>query len=565
MSLFDTLFPPQTRRPVRRAGPLSRGRRSLRHAEALERRQLLTIARNTTDQFFVDPAPAFAIDSQYAEYIVSNTAAIADAWVKVDMLTPTPSVSFGPGFNNEDGLYRIGAITAGSTKQAFIYFSTPVTTNTAIVNPYRVTLYSGKPGSGTESAVEHADFSFTNVQLTQRNAVNKISTISFSSTDPVVGGSLTMTVTGRIGNTADRVLFTPASRKDWKPDVYRLESVGIAVTGGPPVTPNLLFFDPAPTGNPGKPFTADYTFRIDGFNTDTTQVQPTQFTQQNQQQWEHHDTPDFAFPPIPPVKPTINLAIAKTDGEDCYVPGTNVLYTVTVTNLGTSDDAVSGVVVTDPLPANTTFVSGSAGVTLDGTTVRYTTGTIPKGGNVSFTFTIATPSDRTGDLVNVATATPPANVNLTVTKTDGSATYTPGVNVTYTIVVTNTGPSTVTGALVSDPLPANTSFISATGGAVYDSGSNSVKFTTGTLIPTGSTSFTFTILPDASRTGPLVNTVFATPPEGTGGSTTSATDTDTASPVANLTVTKTDGSATYTPGVNVTYTIVVTNTGPSTV
>ena len=43
----------------------------------------------------------------------------------------------------------------------------------------------------------------------------------------------------------------------------------------------------------------------------------------------------------------------------------------------------------------------------------------------------------------------------------------------------------------------------------------------------------------------------------------SATDTDTSAPVADLSVTKTDGSATYTPGGSTTYTIVVTNNGPS--
>ena len=50
----------------------------------------------------------------------------------------------------------------------------------------------------------------------------------------------------------------------------------------------------------------------------------------------------------------------------------------------------------------------------------------------------------------------------------------PGTNTTYTITVTNNGPSTVTGATVSDLLPAGTTFVSATNGATYDAGTNTV-------------------------------------------------------------------------------------------
>ena len=42
-----------------------------------------------------------------------------------------------------------------------------------------------------------------------------------------------------------------------------------------------------------------------------------------------------------------------------------------------------------------------------------------------------------------------------------------------------------------------------------------------------------------------------------------ATDTDTLDAEADLSITKDDGSLTYTPGGTVTYTIVVSNAGPS--
>src|SRR4029450_10000518 len=60
----------------------------------------------------------------------------------------------------------------------------------------------------------------------------------------------------------------------------------------------------------------------------------------------------------------------------------------------------------------------------------------------------------------------------------------------------------------------------------------------------------------------LVNTPPVTLP---GGTPISGTDTDTLTPQADLSVTKTDGVTTAVPGTPVTYTIVVSNQGPSTV
>src|SRR6185369_9193302 len=62
------------------------------------------------------------------------------------------------------------------------------------------------------------------------------------------------------------------------------------------------------------------------------------------------------------------------------------------------------------------------------------------------------PNPNNNSATDTDTAAPVAD--LSVTKTDGSATYTPGGSITYTIVVTNNGPSFVTGATVTDPLPA---------------------------------------------------------------------------------------------------------------
>src|SRR5690606_8755791 len=67
-------------------------------------------------------------------------------------------------------------------------------------------------------------------------------------------------------------------------------------------------------------------------------------------------------------------------------------------------------------------------------------------------------------------------------------------------------------------------------------------------------------------TGNLVNSARAAVPPGTNDPTPgndTDEDTDTPAPVADLSITKTDNQATYTPGTTVIYTVTVTNHGPS--
>ncbi|MGN6520930.1 MAG: DUF7507 domain-containing protein [Dokdonella sp.] len=88
-------------------------------------------------------------------------------------------------------------------------------------------------------------------------------------------------------------------------------------------------------------------------------------------------------------------------------------------------------------------------------------------------------------------------------------------------------------------------------------------------IPVGGTAtFTVTGTVSASATGTLANTATIAAPAGTTDPTpgnNSATDTDTLSPNAELANTKTDATASATPGSPITYTIVASNAGPSAV
>src|SRR5436190_1587394 len=54
----------------------------------------------------------------------------------------------------------------------------------------------------------------------------------------------------------------------------------------------------------------------------------------------------------------------------------------------------------------------------------------------------------------------PARADPPATKTDGGGTYTAGTNVSYTVTVNNSGPSDAQSVLLTDALPAGTTFVS---------------------------------------------------------------------------------------------------------
>ena len=301
-----------------------------------------------------------------------------------------------------------------------------------------------------------------------------------------------------------------------------------------------------------------------------------------------------------PLAPQVTLAVVKTDGSLTYTPGGIATYTVTITDTGASDAA--DVTVSDALPpgvtltANVTCVAngsascGSVTGGIGGTSLGTTGATISAGMGNSLVFMapVAFASGMTSNpLVNTATATDVASgatasgtdsdalapqVTLAVVKTDGSLTYTPGGTATYTVTVTHGGLSDATNVTVSDALPpgvtltANATCV-ANGGASCGTvtgltGQTSLGATGAQIAAGAGNSLVFTApvaFAAAMTTDPLDNTATAT--DLLSGATGSGTDSDARSPQVSLAVTKTDGSATYTPGGTATYTVTVTDNG----
>ncbi|HEU4386686.1 MAG TPA: hypothetical protein VFV34_02735, partial [Blastocatellia bacterium] len=293
--------------------------------------------------------------------------------------------------------------------------------------------------------------------------------------------------------------------------------------------------------------------------------------------------------------------VSKTGVPSPDVPaGSNITYTVSFRNNG--PDAGNNVKVTDAIPANTTFVSvGSLPsgwsrtdtVTPGGTgTLMFEKATVANAETATFTVTVQvggsvaggttisntastssdTPDGTQANNSKTATTNVVSQADLSVTKTDGQATAIPGQPVTYTIVVTNNGPNQVTGATIADTFPAaltGVTFTSvAAGGATGNTASGSGNITDTVSMPNGSSiTYTATGTINPAATGSLANTATVTVPSGTTDpvpGNNSATDTDTLTPQGDLSITKTDGTTTEIPGTTATYTITVSNAGPST-
>jgi uncharacterized repeat protein (TIGR01451 family) len=276
----------------------------------------------------------------------------------------------------------------------------------------------------------------------------------------------------------------------------------------------------------------------------------------------------------------VDLSIAKTDFPDPVAVGTNLTYTITVTNNGPS--TATGVTVTDTLPAGVSYVSAtpSQGSCSGTSTVTCNLGNLANG--ASATVTIVVTPTATGTLSNTAcasgnesdpdtnnncstatTTVNPASADLSITKTDSPDPVLVGQNLSYTITVTNNGPSTATGVTVTDALPAGVTFVSSNPSQGSCSGTSTVTCDLGNLANGASATVTIVVTP--TTTGTKTNTACVSANEtdpNSGNDCSTATTTVNSNPnSADLSITKTDVPDPVERRADLTYTMVVTNNG----
>jgi uncharacterized repeat protein (TIGR01451 family) len=303
------------------------------------------------------------------------------------------------------------------------------------------------------------------------------------------------------------------------------------------------------------------------------------------------------------VLPSVDLAVTKTDSPDPVLAGTNLTYTVTVTNAGPSD--AQTVQLTDAIPANTTFVSAmqtsgpaftlmtppaggtgtvtataatlAAGATATFTLVVNVNATALQGSTITNTSTVSSSTTDTNAANNSDTETTSVNAqaDLSVVKVDTPDPVAAGANLTYTITVTNAGPGTAQNVLLTDAIPANTTFVAFTTPtgwttATPPAGGTGAVTATQTTFAAGATA-TFTLIVNVNVGTPQAATInntatvagATTDPVGANNTDTETTTVTGTSAQVDVSVTKDDSPDPVEAGANLTYTITVTNAGPS--
>ncbi len=188
------------------------------------------------------------------------------------------------------------------------------------------------------------------------------------------------------------------------------------------------------------------------------------------------------------------LVVSKTDSTVPVGPGSTIAYTITVKNIGNA--AATGVSITDPLPAGTTFVSADQGGRARDEGVAWSNLTIPAGGQIQVHFSVriraslpASVTSIVNDGIRVranggvsttgsphATPIAPAHAVVLAPAAQAGGART-GDSATYTVHVTNRGFRADSYALATSGTWAATA---------YDATCTTPATTTPTVVPGGS-------------------------------------------------------------------------------
>ena len=212
-----------------------------------------------------------------------------------------------------------------------------------------------------------------------------------------------------------------------------------------------------------------------------------------------------------------DLSIGITDSPDPVNTGTNVTYTITLSNAG--PDNSSAIPFSLTLSGGTLVSATGAGSCSLATTTATCTANAINSGN-SATMTVVAQSGTGGTMSlggtigysgdpNTAnnTASQSTTINSTsdlgITKS-GPASAARGGNVSYTITVTNHGPSDANGVVISDPAPSGLTLSALSGGCA------SFPCNLGTITNGASKTLTATYTVSASAPGNVTNTASVT-------------------------------------------------------
>jgi uncharacterized repeat protein (TIGR01451 family) len=273
------------------------------------------------------------------------------------------------------------------------------------------------------------------------------------------------------------------------------------------------------------------------------------------------------------------LALSKAGTPKPVVAGDLLTYTIYYEVIG--DEPAPMAVITDRVPANTEFVDASGGITPAGDVLIWNLGTLtaPSTGEVTFTVRVNTPLLRGTAIVNTAyfrdqdgrsasatdTTLVASDHSLALSKLDMVDPVQAGELLTYTLTLDVMGNEPAMNVIISDGIPAGTTFHSASGGSSIESPPigqlGMVRWTLDSVNPGEPAVVTLTVRVDLAIPNgtSIFNWATALDSQGKGAVASSSTLVEN----TDLSIAKTVSPATVKSGDVMTYTIGYVNAGPA--
>ncbi len=531
------------------------------------------------------------------EIVVTNNGPQNNTGVQVTDLLPSgytfTSFTNSTGtYNSATGIWDIGNLPSGQSEtlqiiaiinDAGIYQNVAEVTTADLIDP------DSTPNNGVVTEDDYASATITPIRLTFDSDLSLTKTVN--NTTPLVGSQVTFEIVVTNNGTLDN---TGVQVTDLLPSGYTYNSYSISSGTYNPATGLWII------GNiiNGKSETLQITATVNptGNYTNSAEVTATDVDDFDSDPNNGPNTEDdYAEATTTPISQASDLSLTKTVSNATPLVGSQVTFSVQVSNAGPQD--TNGIAVTDLLPTGYTYVSYTATAgSYDSTTGLWTVGSLLNG--ASHTLQITATVNSTGiylnsaevtasslpdpdstpnnavttedDYAEIATIPVLQSADLSITKTVNNSTPLVGSQVTFSVQVSNAGPQDTNGVAITDLLPTGYTYVSYTATAGnYDSATG--LWTVGSLL--NGASHTLQITATVNSTGIYLNSAEVTasslPDPDSAPNNTVTTEDDYAeiatvptSQSSDLSLTKTVNNATPLVGSQVTFEVVVTNNGP---